>query len=128
MTMKKPYTGNQTDRCPDMGGKLCYKVCPECKFQQEFTMTDQTTFSVKTVWECSKVMQTQLMLEGNQIGIDVKNAVDAHRKANKAIIVDKSLVDWSVKNGNELRSVENNVSDAPRISNQSPASAKCSDS
>lgn len=76
----KLYTGDPDERCPLMGGKLCSKVCPTCKFQQEFTMTDNTTGAVKSHWDCALAFQTQLLMESNQIGIAGKDATDQLRK------------------------------------------------
>lgn len=63
--MTKPYTGDPTDTCPYRGGRLCAKVCPTCKFQSKFTVTDNRSGAIETIWDCAIAFQTQLALEGN---------------------------------------------------------------
>lgn len=91
-------------------------------------MTDKTTHSVKSVWDCSHTMQTQMLMEANQIGIDIKASVDQHRKETNLIqgthVVAQKLLGGVVKNGSEPRKL---ASDTARISHQPSDATERSD-
>lgn len=97
---KKPYTGEAWERCPQMGGALCRKVCPTCKFQQQFTITERITGEVRIHWDCALAFQTQLLMEGNMLAHGVQHAVESMR--NETIGAHRDLVSGTVKVAQQL--------------------------
>lgn len=91
----KLYTGDPDERCPLMGGKLCAKVCPTCKFQQSFTVTNNVSGAVSVHWDCALSFQTQLLMEGNLFTQGVGRAVESFR--NETAARDGALLGGSVK-------------------------------
>ena len=92
---KKLYTGDPDETCPLRGGKLCVKVCPTCKFQQSFTVTNNVTGGVSVHWDCALTFQTQLLMEGNLFTQGVGQAVEGFR--NETTARGNALLGGSVK-------------------------------
>jgi len=78
-----------------MGGKLCSKVCPTCKFQQSFTVTEKATGAVSVRWDCALAFQTQLLMEGNLFTAGVQAAVESFR--NETVRQTAQMLGGSVK-------------------------------
>lgn len=91
----KPYTGHEKETCAYRGGKLCKNVCPTCKFQQSFTVTDNSTGAVKEIWECALLFQTQLTIENNIFTQGVQRSIESFR--NETVREHQSLVHGTVK-------------------------------
>lgn len=109
--MRKLYTGEPDERCPLMGGKLCAKVCPSCKFQQSFTVTNNVTGEVSTHWDCAFTMQTQLQMEGNLFTQGIGRAVESFR--NETVERSDALLSGSVKIASHMI---NGYNDGQRLS------------
>lgn len=92
---KKLYTGDPDDVCPLRGGRACVEVCPTCKFQQSFTVTNNATGQVQVHWDCAISFQTQLQMEGNIFTQGVGQAVESFR--NETSRRGNALINGSVK-------------------------------
>ncbi len=93
--MVKLYTGAPDERCPYMGGKLCAKVCPTCKFQQEYRGINPNTGEPVTAWECGIVMGPILQMEHSKNLFRVGSAVESFR--NETVDQHKALLHGTFK-------------------------------
>src|SRR3989304_6540336 len=95
--MHKLYTGNLEDTCPYMLGEPCRKVCPTCKFQQQFRIpTGQPAPNdVDIVWDCALLMQHKLTIEGNARLVQIAAETNAFR--NETIQQNQALLSGTVK-------------------------------
>lgn len=92
---KKQYQGDLDDTCPLRGGRACAEVCPTCKFQQSFTVTNNATGAVQVHWDCALTFQTQLQMEGNIFAQGIGQAVESFR--NETSRRGDALINGSVK-------------------------------
>lgn len=93
--MVKPYTGAEDETCPYRGGKLCKKVCPTCKFQQQYVGVNPLTNEPMNVWECSHVMSVILQMENSKNLFRVGSAIESFR--NETVDQHKALLSGTVK-------------------------------
>lgn len=77
--MIKPYIGDRDERCPHMGGKLCYKVCPSCKFQERLLGVNPQTGETIEKWDCALRLHYLLTIEGNAKTYGVGAAIESFR-------------------------------------------------
>lgn len=92
---RKLYTGDPADRCPYMGGKLCVKVCPTCKFQQQYTGVNPNTGETVPTWECSITMMTILLMENSKNTFRVGSAIESFR--NETVEQQRALLSGTIK-------------------------------
>ena len=110
--MPKPYEGAKDETCPLRAGKLCWRVCPTCKFQEKFvTRTAQGDVNVR--YDCALFMQHVLQVEGNQFAFEHTASIDAFR--NEVVTQNRQALGGAVKLAERaLDSVEITVIEAPK--------------
>jgi hypothetical protein len=62
-----------------MAGKLCAKVCPDCKFQVQIAGRNPNTGAEIMAWDCALKLQYLMILEGNSKMHQLGAAIESFR-------------------------------------------------
>lgn len=82
--MPKIYEGDPDETCPQMGGKLCRKVCPSCKMYKQF-FRDTNDGVRQPFMECTMIMNTSVTIEGNSIAAQLEKRLLGNQAAIESL-------------------------------------------